>query len=129
MNKEEILAMEVGRELDELIERELFGLVRGYREDGSRCWKDSEGHPVQSEAKPYSTIIEVALQALDEINKRYGIMLTFFDPSQPMYPAYKVLCEICDPVVLDDSVIAKSYGNTAPEAICKAALLTKLGVE
>lgn len=119
--KEEILAMEAGRKLDELVEQSIFGLVRGYRHDGSRCWKDERGIPVQSEAKPYSTDISAAWQVVEKM-KEEGHLLLLELLGSVSGDWHAEFGKGYFPYVLDGQTKAKS----APEAICKAALLAKV---
>lgn len=129
MKKEEILAMEAGKALDILM-LNTFGIMPTQVVVSRTASVQVDN--IEVIVAPVSTDISAAWLVVEKLNKMgYGIMITIFDPSQVAYPINKVLCEINDPKVPFDksTIIAKSYGDEFPEAICKAALLAKLGGE
>lgn len=123
--EEEILAMKSGNQLNAEVAGQIMGVEVEYPfgKGFPYYFRDGKWDAVSQ----FSTGILDAWRVVDKLNRYYGVMLTVFDPSQLGYPAKKVLCEVCDSHSLTAStVFAKAYGDTAPEAICKAALLTAL---
>ncbi|MDD5702900.1 MAG: hypothetical protein PHU23_12720 [Dehalococcoidales bacterium] len=116
MTKEEILAMRPGSELNmkvaeiimghTIINDEIFGYMErvinlNSTECGSTCCGSKEGDSVWSAVKPYSEDISAAEQVVEKMTEL----------------GYK------------DAVYWADFGNgkyTEPEAICKAALLSRL---
>lgn len=116
MTKEEILAMEVGPELDLEVALKVIGII-----------------PYKAES--YSTDILAAWQVVEkdgawDIKKRFRP-----HPDDPALsggrPTYQAICFLSDYNEYEDELINKRTGRspwcwTLPEAICKAALLAKL---
>ena len=97
MSKQEILTMEAGDKLDELIAEEIFHWV------------------YKARVMPYySTDISAAWQVVEKLVKRYVFDLYFDDVGD---------CWVCK--LFDGQQEYKGYGQAAPEAICKAALIAK----
>lgn len=117
MTREEILAMEPGYYLDALVAEKIMGWTKfGVREDGSHNgWNAPYGY--SSTTMGYSQIISAAWEVLEkpEIMDRYqiGVYPTSFGKwiARPFMPGGR-----------DCTVQA----DTAPEAICKCALLAIL---
>ena len=97
MSKQEILTMEAGDKLDELIAGEIFHWV------------------YKARVMPhYSTDISAAWQVVEKLIKRYVFDLYFDDVGD---------CWVCK--LFDGHQEYKGYGWAAPEAICKAALIAE----
>ena len=96
MSKQEILTMEAGGKLDELIAEEIFHRV------------------YKARVMPCSTDISAAWQVVGRLVKRYVFDLYFDDVGD---------CWVCK--LFDGQQEYKGYGQAAPEAICKAALIAK----
>lgn len=118
MNKEEILAMKAGEELDELIERDIFD------------WKPKFKHGdvqefYRSDFLPYSTNISSAWQVVEKITKEldYPFYLTY---CKSIHEEDKQDWRATFALFVKGLIHVYNDGKTAPEAICKAALLTKL---
>ena len=126
--REEILQMEPGREMDIKIAVEIFGL----EVDGDICedqdfpqWNGDFLHIVSDEVpkpplKHYSTEISAAWELVEK--KRLTV--------HPTYDGYEVVyCNASGSGeknwVGTTNGIKWIFGKTAPEAICKAALLAK----
>lgn len=128
MNREEILAMKAGVELDKLIaERVLHRVVKS--------WETFRGKPVYQMQVPsdygevyehllcYSTNISAAWHVKEKLNGE-GLLLTLTDlcPTGPLHRAefwgYMGL--------VPTKMFGKAEADSVPEAICKAALLTRL---
>lgn len=139
MTKKEILMIKTGRELDAVIEGKLFGHrievrycnwlpggwyeVQSYGEEriGGGLLDEDELHPCYLEGERwaivpfYSTDISAAWQLVDIMIKsgRYFGLQRVIHNEQWLWEA-TFLSQI-------------AFTNTAPEAICKAALLATLG--
>ena len=98
MTKEQILAMEAGSDLNWLICTEVFG-----------------GKTLGS-VKPYSTDISAAWQMVEKMVAEYGDFVIDYDDS---YNGGKWSASV-------DKLRVGVLAKTAEEAICKAALLTKI---
>ena len=103
-----------------------------HRHSQTNEWIDTDGNVKAHWRWSPERNIENAWQVVDKINSMgYGIIIVVFDPQQVGFPIDKVECSIHDnkvPFGLDTK-IANAYGNTAQEAICKAALLIKVNKE
>lgn len=116
MNKEQILKMQVGRELDDLVAEKVMGYeierfsftYDGYSEE-STIWlrAESKYNPV-----PFSTDISAAWKVVE----------TYPDGVEILKCPDGYLCFI----ITDEEF--KATGDTAQEAICKASLLEKLNI-
>lgn len=108
MNREEILAMEPGRELDAFVAEKIMGWTKfGVREDGSHCgWNAPYGY--SSSLIGYSQIISAAW----EVFVKFGHYARIETNHSGGY------------IALINGITA--YAQHAPEAICKAALLAIL---
>jgi hypothetical protein len=116
MDRESILKMEPGREMDVLVAEKVLGYEVGgdiiespFPEDMPGDFLFIETAPHRKPLKKYSTDIAAAWEVAEKFND--GIKLESWD-------GYTV--EICYPKCI------KVHARTAPEAICKAALLTIL---
>lgn len=96
MKREEILAMEPGEELDGIVSREIFAV-------------EMIAHV------PYSSDISAAWEVVRKLSKDYGVNV-FEDDGAP--------CECT--LVRYPETVAVVGGSSAPEVICKAALLAVL---
>ena len=122
MTKEEILAMEAGKELNKLIGEEIFELEvkdfwpvepkpNGYSYH-MRVSAEGSGYRQAWDLLPhYSTDISAAWPVVEKL-KDYYPKIEFNQYSRKWEVEF-LLCAI-------------ALADTAPEAICKAALLTKL---
>jgi len=112
MGKDEILAMEPGRELDTLVAEKIFGLE--YIECIG-CYIDSNGN--EQKIQRHSTGIADAWKIVEKIREK-GLNIYIYVEGDN----YTV--EICDPIKdMSSMLINVKNCNTAQEAICKAALL------
>jgi len=118
MNREEILAMEVGGNLNAEVGREIFGLLqppfddkKGYRSyplysvDTSAAWQGVE--KMEQDGWKWDAIGRIGRRNIEPFKRFY------FKPNKydPVYPL---------------SSIVWADGKQLPEAICKAALLTRV---
>jgi len=137
--KEEILAMEAGRELDVLVAKEIFGIEVEWDyalwDVNKQCNKlpfckgkprtvlGPMAHSVSNTIPGYSTDISAAwlvVEKLIDIHPQGDFHLEHLEDEW--------CCGWCYPpsgADLDNWIC----GKTAPEAICKAALLTRLEVK
>lgn len=111
MTREQILAMQPGRELDALVAEKVMGLTNFYWLSGERFYGPEYQHNRLSD---YSTDISAAWEVVDKIG------------------SVKVL----GPTIQGEwysSVLGNRkvgvWAKTAPEAICKAALIACMEVE
>jgi hypothetical protein len=120
MTREEILAMPAGRELDSLISEKIMGYVtHGH-------FREKNG--VRILVQPYSTDISAAwevvekIQGLRELN---GCKVRLQVKILVIRGIYTV--SIID-YLNNDKCLGEETANTAPEAICKAALIAVMEV-
>ncbi len=111
MTKEEILSLKPGRELDALVAKMVMGLGK------YDSWEEFE-------LKPYSTDISAAWEIIEqfpifELEKESIFASSHYLP--PTWLEDGIWCVLTD----DRWNRFVGYGETAPEAICKAALLAK----
>ena len=142
MAKEEILAMEAGKELNTFVEEKLFNhrcevrwcnwLPQGYFEVqsygqgreamGGGLLDENESLPCYMEGEKwvvvpfYSTDISAAWEVVEKMVKEYGDFVIDYDDS---YNGGQWSASV-------DKLRVAALAKTAPEAICKAALLAKL---
>ena len=100
MTKEEILAMKAGAELDYVVSQKVMG-------------QGQEGLGFRTDYNNYSTDISAAWQIVEKLILGYVFNLYFDDVGD---------CWVCE--LFGGQQEYRGYG-TAPEAICKAALLAK----
>lgn len=150
MNKEEIVAMEAGRELDVLVAKEVFGIEvewdyspwninkqepkMPFLKGEPRTCLGPMAHPVANTICEYSTDISPAHQVVMkdgawDIKKRFRPHRDD-PPGSSGRPTYQALCFLSDYDEYEDELVNKRAGKspwcwTLPEAICKAALLAK----
>jgi len=118
MNKEEILAMKPGKELNIKIAEEVMGAT--YAQDEIFGDVESYGRGAFSTLQPYSEDISATWQVVERL-KGYNPRIEFDTYSQKWEATFSVKeAHFTCPVV---------SATTAPEAICKAALLTLLEVK
>jgi len=127
MNRETILAMEAGVELDKLVAEEIMGECYHQYWKGDKdsicCVKCGESRFYHQHSQAYSIDISAAWQVVEEMSiKGYDLLLmeeretssagwfASFSPIGRKEPGYTKV-------------------KSAPEVICKAALLAKLGGE
>lgn len=120
MDKDSILAMPAGRELDELIAEKVFGYKHFAIDNPGSVFAEKifrVGLGNEFTAENYSTDIAASWEVIDELTENVGIDVSIiFDISRE----YKVK-------IKDDGVIKSQIQcKTAPEAIAKAALLATL---
>lgn len=108
LTRESILAMEAGSELDELIAVQVMG-----REDNRTDWGKKVFSP--------STDISAAWEVVDQMNGPYGFLLQrlgdYFDEGEEWEGWEASFGGQSDRLI---------QARTAPEAICKCALLSTL---
>jgi len=149
MTKEEILAMEAGRELDALIATEIMGYqgVGFYRRKSrfTSGWEPCAKDDVTPDTpewkatlaiwredgetfavKRYSTDISAAWQVVEKLaSEGFTPSIVFSDEKHWGMTAYCQQESVVGDFTLEDVV----WCDTAPEAICKAALMAKLANE
>ena len=113
MTRDEILAMEPGRELDTKIEIEVFGLkpsktTPGWVVEGVRA----------RPPRPFSTDIAAAWEVVEKMSEQW-----------PQYQLAKIEDGWSVMWGFDGYGWQEATGKTAPEAICKAALLAVMDIE
>lgn len=138
LTREKVLAMEAGRELDALVVEKVMGYK--FVQEGSTLWKDDAPFPFviydeefgyclyekYEDGWPFTTFnpsadISAAWAVHTEINKRgWGMCLLDRYSHGPSRP-FEYGCQLGK-----DGVTHVGYGETAPLAICRAALLTTL---
>jgi len=132
MTKEEILAMEAGRELDIKVAKEVFNCFLIIEGNNVGCGCPNKPHKDFSKPfyelslMPYSTDISAAWQVAEKMVSS-GYAFCFDWASGKVATVIRCIFE-------ENFSKAESEesewidGKTAPEAICKAALLTRLEV-
>jgi hypothetical protein len=139
MNREEILAMVPGRELDCIIAENVFNvkinktISRLINEHVSMSISDVYGdenlEPIQDTTvkriKDYSTDIAAAWEVVEKFD--YNYLWRWDGVTRYAMPnGMKWECKFTEKGATSDNM---GYGLTAPEAICKAALLAVMEVE
>lgn len=132
MTREEILALKPGRELDALVAEK----VMGWDDSGDGEWRNEFDRPIESIRlwRP-STDISAAWEVVEKMNEldfsitthSLGKIVTVYGPEtnhEKIDKAKKAglhskLIETC----------AMTYGESVPEAVCKAALLVMIDKE
>ncbi len=119
MTKEEILAMESGEDLDRLVAVEVMDLFCVYEPPylgwaNREYWYDMDVIPTN--VRSYSTDILSAWQVAKMMVAEYGDFVIDYDDS---YNGGGWSASV-------DKLRVAALAKTAPEAICKAALLAKL---
>jgi len=109
LTREQILAMPAGRELDALVRKHVFG----WSLIGDGRSKSPDGYQIRS-IPDYSTDIAAAWEVAEKFET---IEVKRFHTDKGLW-----FCEI------KEKIWHRSYGATAPEAICKAALLAVMGL-
>ena len=118
MTTEEILALKAGRELNIRVAEAVMG--RRYTQDETLGEMEIDSEGVYSSLQPYSEDISAAWQVIEKM-KGYNPRIAFDTHSQKWEATFNVgEADFTCPVVL---------ATTAPEAICKAALLALLEVK
>ena len=118
MNEKEILAMKAGRALNIQIAEVV--LERRYTQDETFGDLEVDSQMVYNSLQPYSEDISAAWQVMEKM-KGYNPRIAFDTHSQKWEAAFSIReANFTCPVVPAD---------TAPEAICKAALLALLKAE
>jgi len=110
MTKDEILAMKPGRELDTLVAEKIFGLE--YMECIG-CYIDTNGN--EQKIKRYSVEIAAAWEVVEKLKVK------------KLYPAFAIRDQTYNISIWDKGGVELITDwvrcKTAPEAICKAALV------
>ncbi len=135
MTRDEITAMQPGRELDALVLEVVFGFPQKklfppeYWEEGDEPFahynfipsgKPKRTHMIDARSVPdFSFSIAAAWQIIDKLRPEYDVMLNVMEPSRGL--------SVC--------IESNNHGpqfrinvKNSPEAICKAALLTLLNL-
>ena len=120
MNREEILAMEAGRELDKLIHEKVFGWTRMEypavpawqkpTKEGTECWHAMVPH--------YSTYTADAYEVVEKMKEKYFMVSVIAVKGGQ----YECIITSEEPTIHNDYELYE-LGETAPLAICRAALL------
>jgi hypothetical protein len=105
MTRDEILGMEPGPELNLIVCCDVMGY---------EVINDGVVIKQGEYLKPFSEDIAVAWEVVEKIAANKAITI-----------ACGKECNLCQ-IIEDDSYIGVAYGKTAPEAICKAALLAMM---
>ncbi|WP_041272399.1 BC1872 family protein [Desulfitobacterium hafniense] len=107
MTKDEIMAMEPGRELDALVE---YNIMRPWaRHENYEHWKENTQIPIPN----YSTDIRATWALREEIHNKIG--------ATRIIGLCDDLPEMCE--IWNGQIHIRAQALTTPEAICKAALL------
>ena len=114
MTREEILALPVGRELDALVALRVYGL-----EEITVVGKHYFIDPLDTPLPLYSTDISAAWEVVEKVQERYNFFLAYNHKTKD----FQVFIDVPNEDE-DATIIHYEYdAPTAPEAICKAALL------
>jgi hypothetical protein len=118
MTEKEILSLKAGRELNIRVAEAVMG--RRYTQDETFGDLEVDRQMVYGSLQPYSEDISAAWQVMEQM-KGYNPRIAFDTHSQKWEATFSIReAGFTCPVVLAD---------TAPEAICKAALLALLEVK
>lgn len=117
MDRDEILAMEPGRELDSLISEKIMGYItHGH-------FREKNG--VRILVQPYSTDISAAFEVVEKMRPTHVYEMADFGRNMhkdnPHYAAFH-------PINKPRDYKRQVHAKTLTEAICKAALLAALEV-
>jgi hypothetical protein len=124
MGREEILAMSAGEKLDELIAEKIMGWKHGDKDRGDMGWYPPKGFARVS-VDEFSTSISAAWEIVEKFS--YTYLWRWDNATHYTMPnGMKWECKLSDKGGTFDNM---AYGITAPEAICKAALISLLEVE
>lgn len=111
MTRDEILKMEAGRELDALVAKDVMGW---HKLDGNwkdNIWEKADGH-IKGDWHP-SEDISAAWEVVTKIRSMgWGVDISWFHEF--------IYCALHKP---DSVIIKQANAETAPLAICRAALL------
>jgi hypothetical protein len=134
--REKILEMEAGRELDSLVAEDVMGWKMAIATDGTTEYWDNGTFCGGKRVEPVtggfrlddysntwnpSTNISNAWEVLEKMRERFD----WVGIDSVMKSRYR--CLIIDRIVLDGKeTIGECIADTAPEAICKAALLAAI---
>lgn len=130
MTREDILAMVPGPELDRLVATEVKGITPYIDSEGSfHNLYYVESKKAYRLIPKYSTDIAAAWEVVERIN--HHIIEISKREKIRGYVTYRVWVFTRSLEYPDEcwDRLVQVEGKTAPEAICKAALLSKLGVE
>lgn len=126
MTREEILAMEA-EELSQKVAEEIMGECYHQHWDGNEdsiyCLKCGESRFYHQKSQEYSTNISSAWQVVDRL---VGTAHHYTKVQGLMFDLKKVYVNTLWEASFEGRV---AQGKTAPEAICKAALITKIEKE
>lgn len=139
MTREEILNMPAGREMDVLIAEKVMQLdhyEHRWEADGEcekcKCVTDFHSGRIYLNYKkidyrdctnpdPYSTDISAAWEVVDEIKDKWGMVNLEYSHDKELDPPDADKWSVYFDIDFDDSFMA--FADTAPLAICRAALL------
>lgn len=119
MNKDEILNMKTGRELDALVAEKVLDWKYVFYAQPINLWVGDIDGTVRKIIPNYSTDILLAIEVL-ELFDFYSIDKV----SDCFIPQYEVTVESCMEDGTYNQISAKA--KNIPEAICKACLIAKL---
>lgn len=119
LTRDAVLAMKPGRELDALVAEKVLGWSKGYEDDGTPYW--ATGDTAMSGDWPPSTDVAEAWEVVEDlVSQGFDLDLS----STILSPDFMA---VSWGATFSRSITrAKVTGETAPEAICKAALLAVL---
>lgn len=123
MTRDDILSMSAGKELDELVAEKVMGWKRT-----GQCWKDDRGNTRTIELTSFGSFepsqdISAAWEVVEKLKDGYQYFYTGWD-----YPTETYFAQFIEAIATDDEVGVElreinSISETAPLAICRAALL------
>ncbi|OUS72999.1 hypothetical protein B1748_23610 [Paenibacillus sp. MY03] len=126
ITEQQIRDMEPGRELDDAIRLMLGWTKFREKEDGTfACWVTPEGkkwtYPSSGSLPRYSTDVSAAWEVVEKFNIVNIEFVEWFVGNK------SVQCKIIESVApTEEEITTEATGKTAPEAICKAALIAHL---
>ena len=121
MTKEEILAMEAGRELNALVDEEI--MHTSYELYGRKFYGAGKEFPLA-----YSTDISAAWQVVDKMSQDgWRIRITERAESSKQHWGVCFIDYRIKDLRRVDRPVKCAFHQEIPEAICKAALLARLG--
>lgn len=128
MTKEEISAMQAGEELDKLVAEALGDVFEttGY----DKCYRHFQKNPAYggwSIPAPTSTDISAAWQVVEKLYQDHFCMKLEVIPDDDDQVAY--YCCFYPSQIGGAEKMTLTLGHSMPEAICKAALLTKYSIK
>jgi hypothetical protein len=128
MTKEEILGMEVGNDLDILVAEKVFGWRKGTNEYNILGWQWScqGGNPILDDGWDgvWVTPLSCTPNYSTDIKAAWEVFEKFGFQGSVTYSGSYYYCEIMNGWNKTGAIYGKAENcNSAPEAICKAALI------